>query len=162
MPANVYRFEDHWYVPFPIDNVWEVLSRPTEYPRWWRGVYLSAQALDRDASGKSSKRVAVVARGWLPYKLRFTIENLRLDKPRLIEFKASGDFATDVSRWVLKPEGNGTSVTLEWNPRVEKPGVKFFSPILKPLFRWNHDWTMKRGQQQIVEYLKNCAVDSAK
>jgi hypothetical protein len=48
-----------------------------------------------------------------------------------------------------------TSVTLEWNPKVEKPLVKILSPILKPVFRWNHEWTMKHGQRQIVEYLKN-------
>jgi hypothetical protein len=24
---------------------------------------------------------------------------------------------------------------------------------LKPLFYWNHEWTMKRGERQIVEYL---------
>jgi hypothetical protein len=125
-----------------------VLSRPEDYPRWWRGVYLSAKPLD-----PSGKRVAVVAKGRLPYKLRFTIETLRTEKPSLIEFRATGDFVTDVSRWVLKPEGGGTAVTLEWNPRVEKPLVKFLSPILKSLFYWNHEWTMKRGQRQIVEYL---------
>jgi hypothetical protein len=99
--------------------------------------------------------VAVVAKGRLPYKLRFTIETLRTEKPSLIEFRATGDFVTDISRWVLKPEGEGTSVTLEWNPKVEKPLVKILSPILKPLFYWNHEWTMKRGRRQIVEYLKD-------
>jgi hypothetical protein len=49
-------------------------------------------------------------------------------------------------------------VTLEWNPCVEKPLVKFLSPILKPLFYWNHEWTMKRGERQIVEYLKSGGV----
>jgi len=148
--ANVYRFEDRWRVSFSAEKVWEVLSRPEEYPRWWRGVYLSAKLLDH-----SGKRVAVVAQGRLPYKLRFTIETLRTEKPSLIEFQATGDFVTDVSRWVLKPDGEGTAVTLEWNPRVEKPLVKFLSPVLKPIFRWNHEWSMKRGERQIGEYLKN-------
>jgi len=153
MPAHVYHFEDHWSVPFPIEKVWEVLSQPEDYPQWWRGVYLSAEPLEAEA--QDAKRVAVVARGWLPYRLRFTIQTLTLQKPELIEFKATGDFVTDVSRWVLKSEGNRTSVTLEWNPRAEKPVVKLLSPILKPLFRWNHHWTMKRGQRQIVEYLRD-------
>lgn len=147
--VNVYHFEDKWHVPFSPERVWEVLSRPEDYPRWWRGVYLSAEPLD----GSEGKRVAVVAKGRLLYKLRFTIETLRLDKPKLIEFRATGDFVTDVSRWRLEPDDEGTRVTLEWNPRVEKPLVKFLSPILKPIFRWNHDWTMKRGERQIVEYL---------
>jgi hypothetical protein len=94
-----------------------------------------------------------VAKGWLPYKLRFTIETLALQRPTLIEFKTTGDFVTDASRWFLKSQANGTSVILEWNPRVEKAVVRFLTPVLKPLFRWNHNWTMERGQRQIVEYM---------
>jgi hypothetical protein len=60
---------------------------------------------------------------------------------------------TDASRWRLEPEGEGTRVILEWNPRVEKPLVKILSPILKPIFRWNHDWTMKLGERRIAAYL---------
>jgi Polyketide cyclase / dehydrase and lipid transport len=150
MVANAYHFEDHWYVPFTIEQVWDVLARPEDYPRWWRGVYLSAKRLDADG-----KRVAVVARGLLPYKLRFTIESLKQEKPRLIEFRATGDFVTDVSRWILAPHTGGAAVTLEWNPRVEKPMVKFLSPVLKPVFRWNHEWTMRRGERQIAEYLRS-------
>jgi hypothetical protein len=157
MASNSYHFEDHWQVPFPIDRVWEVLARPEEYPRWWKGVYLSATRLDAD-----SKRVAVVARGRLPYKLRFTIESLSNRKPTLIEFRAIGDFVTDVSRWILEPCGDVTAVTLEWNPRVEKPLVKFLSPVLKPLFHWNHEWTMRRGEWQIGEYLRGAVDESVR
>jgi hypothetical protein len=34
---------------------------------------------------------------------------------------------------------------------VEKPLVTILSPLLKSIFRWNHDWTMKRGERQIAE-----------
>ena len=140
--------------------VWEALSLPEDYPTWWWGVYLSAQPLAGTGPSDAGRQVAVVARGWLPYRLRFTIETLTLRKPHLIEFRASGDFVTDVSRWLLESEANGTSVTLEWNPRVEKPVVKFLSPILKPIFRWNHHWTMRRGEIQLTAYLSEKAVRS--
>ncbi len=153
MRANVYHFEDHWQVPFPIEEVWDVLSRPEQYPSWWRGVYLRAEPLDRGKTGATGAPIAVIAKGFLPYRLRFKLETLRLEKPTLIEFRATGDFVTDVSRWVLEPAGSGTVVTLELNPRVEKPVIKLLSPPLKPLFRWNHNWTMKVGQRQIVQHL---------
>src|SRR5207248_242458 len=92
-----------------------------------------------------AERIGAVARGWLPYKLRFEIETIRREKPSLIEFKASGDFRTDSSKWILASEGSGTHVILDWNPIVEKPVVRLFSSILKPLFEWNHHWTMQRG-----------------
>ena len=49
----------------------------------------------------------------------------------------------------------GTHVVLDWNPPVEKPIVKLLSPILKPIFRWNNNRTMIRGQRQIVDYGEN-------
>jgi hypothetical protein len=153
MASNKYHFEDHWDVPFPIEEVWEVLSRSWEFPIWWRGVYLSAEPLGNADGPRVGARVAAVARGWLPYRLRFTIETIALGKPHLIAFKAIGDFETDESRWILTRNGAGTHVVLDWNPIVEKPVVKFLSPLLKPLFRWNHNWTMVRGQRQIVEYM---------
>jgi len=156
--SNKYHFEDHWDVPFPIQDVWDVLARPREFPRWWKGVYLSAEPLDAvNGEPRVGFRIAVVARGWLPYKLRFIIETLALEKPRLIVFKASGDFETDDSRWLLTPNDAGTRVVLDWNPMVKKPIVKLFSPALKPLFRWNHNWTMVRGQRQIVDYMSKRA-----
>jgi hypothetical protein len=57
----------------------------------------------------------------------------------------------------LNSKGNGTHVVLDWNPIVEKPVVKLLSPVLKPIFRWNHNWTMIRGQRQIVEYMSKQA-----
>ena len=153
MASNKYHFEDHWDVPFPIEEVWEVLAHSTEFPRWWQGVYLSAESLDKAGEPRVGARVAALARGWLPYTLRFTIETIALEKPYLIAFKATGDFETDESRWILKPTSTGTHVILDWNPIVEKPIIKLLSSVLKPLFRWNHNWTMVRGQRQIVEYM---------
>jgi uncharacterized protein YndB with AHSA1/START domain len=153
MSANHYHFEDHWEVPFPIDDVWQVLARPRQFPTWWRGVYLCVRSLDDIDEPQVGARVEAVARGWLPYKLRFTIETTALVKPHLIAFKATGDFETDDSRWLLSANGDITRVTLDWNPIVEKPVVKLLSPLLKPIFRWNHNWTMRRGQRQIVEYM---------
>ena len=163
MASNRYHFEDHWDVPFPIQDVWEVLSRPREFPVWWQGVYLSAEPLgDAGDVPRVGARTAAVARGWLPYKLRFTIQTTALEKPRLIAFKASGDFETDDSRWLLTPNSAGTDVVLDWNPIVEKPVVKLLSPVLKPIFRWNHNWTMVRGQRQIVDYISKRQSSKAK
>lgn len=154
MKSNQYRFEDHWEVDHPIERVWDVLSRPTGYPDWWTGVYLRVDRVHGGHSAATGDRFNVVARGWLPYKLRFTIENVRLDEPYEIEFKASGDFRTDSSRWLFsRRSAVRTHVVLEWNPTVDKPVVRWLSPILRPLFRWNHEWTMRLGQTQIAKHL---------
>ncbi len=147
MPANQYHFEDHWHVPFPIGDVFDVLAEPEKFPDWWQGVYLRTMPI-------AGNRIDALARGWLPYKLRFVIETVRREKPALIEFKATGDFRTDSSKWILMPEGSGTHVVLDWNPIVDKAVIRMFSPVLKPLFEWNHHWTMRRGEKQIAEYMR--------
>jgi hypothetical protein len=154
MPANRYEFVDHWHIPHPIGEVWDTLVRTWEFPLWWRGVYLEARVLNPSDEPAVGMRTEALARGKLPYKLRATFEHTRLERPALIEFKASGDFNTDSSRWLLKEaQDGGTDVTLEWNPVVDQPVVRLLSPIVKPLFRSNHRWAMKRGESQLTEYL---------
>ena len=153
MPANRYEFVDVWNIPHPADVVWEVLARPSRFPEWWRGVYLKAELVGGDGEPSVGSRVAVVAKGWLPYKLKATFEATRLEKPNLIEFKAEGDFKTDSSRWIIRESSGGTQATLEWNPIVDQAFVRAFSFLLKPLFRSNHRWTMKRGEKQIAAYI---------
>jgi hypothetical protein len=48
----------------------------------------------------------------------------------------------------------GTTVTLDFRPRVNKRGVRQLTPLLRPLFRSNHAWAMRRGQKRIGERLQ--------
>ena len=34
---------------------------------------------------------------------------------------------------------------------VNKPFVRYFTPVLRPLFASKHYWTMRRGQEHILE-----------
>ena len=51
--------------------------------------------------------------------------------------------------WTFEPADGGTSAVFDFRPRVEKPGVKQLSPLLKSLFRWNHRWAMRRGERGV-------------
>ena len=42
---------------------------------------------------------------------------------------------------------------LDFRPRVNKPGVRQLTPLLRPLFRSNHAWAMRRGQERLIERL---------
>ena len=76
-----------------------------------------------------------------------------MEPPYRIESRLHGDFE-GTGTWLLerRPDG-GTTVLLDWRPRVAKPGVRELSPLLRPLFRSNHSWTMRRGQEHILELL---------
>ena len=43
--ANQYHFITRWRVKGSADEVYDVLSAPLEYPRWWPSVYLMVREL---------------------------------------------------------------------------------------------------------------------
>jgi hypothetical protein len=64
-----------------------------------------------------------------------------------------GDFVGD-GVWMFDPVEGGTRATLEWRVEVQKPLVRHLTPVLRPLFAWNHRWAMARGQERIAAVLR--------
>ncbi len=60
----------------------------------------------------------------------------------------TGDFV-GTSGWALTEVDGGTRAVLDFRPSVSKPFVRNLSPLLGPLFRANHRWAMRRGQEAI-------------
>jgi Polyketide cyclase / dehydrase and lipid transport len=150
MPAE-YRFLDRWVVPHEIDAVYEVVGDPLRYPEWWSDVFVSAQG--DPGPPQVGNRTTVLARGFLPYHLRFSLETTEAERPRRILSRLVGDFEGS-GEWRLHEDGSATVCELDWRPIVNKAGVRQLTPVLRPLFRANHNWTMKRGQQHILERLQ--------
>ena len=137
-----YRFLDEWDLAADIERVYDLLGRPLEYPRWWGDVFLEA---DGDGGEPApGKAITVRARGFLPYTLRFTLTTLEVDRPYRLHSRLTGDFE-GTGTWLLREQEGGTHVALDWRPDVRKAGVRQLSPVLRPLFRANHGWTMRRG-----------------
>ncbi|MBI3541040.1 MAG: polyketide cyclase, partial [Deltaproteobacteria bacterium] len=86
----------------------------------------------------------------LPYTLTFTTELVREVPPREIEIKASGELAGR-GLWRLEQKGEMAHITFLWDVRTERPLMRLLSPLLKPLFSWNHDWVMKTGEKALQE-----------
>ena len=153
MPANRYRFEEQWTIPnHRPHEVYEVLYNATLLPHWWSDVYLEAVPLANYARPVVGAKVRARARGFLPYTLRFVLEALTLDAGRHIEVRATGDFE-GIWRAELFEDGEGTRVEIDWTVKVDKPIIRWLSPILKPLFAWNHRWTTPRAERGLIEFL---------
>ena len=154
MPANTYHFLEEWNFPgYTPEQVYAVLADATLLPQWWKGVYLDASPLGDETMPAVGRKARVKARGFLPYKLNFTLEALRLEPNKVVEVKAMGDF-NGVWRATLTPQGDGTHVALDWRVTVEMPLIRYLSPLLKPLFAWNHYWTTPRGERGMREFLR--------
>jgi hypothetical protein len=92
------------------------------------------------------RKVRSLVRAKLPYTLNFTTELVRERPPHELEIKASGELV-GTGLWKLNEKDGWTEIEFHWDVRAEKPLVRWLSFLLKPLFRWNHDWVMRVGER---------------
>jgi hypothetical protein len=142
-----YAFADEWLVPATPDWVYELLSCPREYPAWWGDVFLEGAGDPGPAA--PGKRARLVTRGRLPYRLRWELVCVQAIAPARLVSRIDGDFAGD-GIWTISTADGGTRAVLEWNVEVRKGFVRRLTPILRPLFAWNHRWAMGRGLERIT------------
>ena len=74
------------------------------------------------------------------------------EQPRRILSRLSKDFDGS-GEWTLEETTDATVATLDRRPSVNHPLIRYLTPALRPLFRSNHNWAMRRGERQIREYL---------
>jgi hypothetical protein len=143
-----YRFLTAWLLESPIDPVWDAIYDAERWPEWWRGVE-SVVELDTGGEDKVGSLARHRWRSFLPYPVEFETRTTRVERPHLIEGDARGELA-GVGRWRLFDRGGVTVVLYEWNVRTTRAWMNLVAPLARPVFRWNHDWVMRRGGEGIA------------
>jgi hypothetical protein len=146
-----YRFVDTWHVPAPPEEVYDILGDTLRYPEWWGAFVLEASG--DDGPPRPGRRSSFVVRGFLPYKVRWSAVITEAGRPHGFSMTLSGDFDGS-GRWILTPESEGTRAELDWRPEVNKPLVRYLTPVLRPIFAKNHYWAMDRGQEGILRLIE--------
>jgi len=152
--VNSYRFAERWTIPgFSPQQVYDVLADVKLLPEWWTGVYLEAIPEDPAAAPRIGARARVKARGFLPYRIRMTLEATVLDPGKAVGVRTWGDLE-GTWRATLSPDGaGGTRVDIVEEVVGHKAVIRLLSPLLKPVFAWNHYWTSPRGQSGLRAFL---------
>jgi uncharacterized protein YndB with AHSA1/START domain len=152
-PMRPYRFVDEWDVAAPPEAVFDALADSRSYPRWWRPVYLDVEA---DGAGA----VGVVARhhfkGRLPYHLHTRSVTVEFDPPRRVVADVDGDLRGR-GEWTLTPTAHGTHVRFDWQVYADRKLLRVLTPVLRPLFRWNHNWAIARAMEGLEPYAQRAA-----
>jgi hypothetical protein len=147
--GNDYRFATEWRVAGSVDEVRAVLGDSASLPRWWPAVYLAVTArADGDPAGVG-RVVEVITKGWLPYRLRWS---LRITEPVTdagFALEASGDLQ-GIGRWTFRQDGPEVAITFDWSVVAAKPLLRRLSWLLRPVFSANHRWAMERGQESLA------------
>lgn len=147
MASNDYHFITHWRVKSTIKEVSEIIGDAADLVRWWPSVYLGVKVLEPGDEHGLGKVVSLYTKGWLPYTLRwdFRVTEVRQDGFTLV---AWGDF-DGRGIWTFEQDGPWVNITYDWKLSAEKPLLRYFSFIMKPIFSANHRWAMAKGEESL-------------
>ena len=148
MSTNEYHFITQWRMPGTVEEIADVLADPTDLPRWWPSVYLDAQKTKPGDEDGIGMEVSLSTKGWLPYTLRWSFRVTESNYPHSWAFESWGDFVGR-GEWTLRQDGEWVDVTYDWRLRAEKPLLRRFSTLLRPIFQANHRWAMARGEESL-------------
>ncbi len=155
---NDYHFVTHWRVESTVDEVSQILGDSLALVRWWPSVYLDVRVVEPGEENGLGRVVSLYTKGWLPYTLRwdFRVSEVREDGFTLV---AWGDF-DGRGIWTFEQNGTWVNITYDWKIKAEKPLLRYFSFIMKPLFSANHRWAMAKGEESLKLELARRHVDS--
>jgi len=148
MPSNEYHFITRWRVQGASDEVYDLISHPLEYPRWWPAVYLQTEEVAPGDERGVGRRIRLHTKGWLPYTLHWESCSTESARPRRLAIRATGDF-DGRGIWTLEQEGQFVNITFDWKLTADKPLLRHLSFLLKPVFSANHRWAMARGLESL-------------
>jgi uncharacterized protein YndB with AHSA1/START domain len=152
--AREYRFLDEWDVDAPIEGVFDALADARSYPDWWKPVYIDVDADGPPEVGMASRQHF---KGRLPYTLRTESVLTRIEPPHEFEVHVTGDL-TGRGVWTLSERDGTVHVRFDWRVYADRPLLRVLTPLLRPVFRWNHNWSVKRAMEGLEPYAQRRAV----
>ena len=157
MADNAYHFVDRWRVEGDVKEVADILEDALALPRWWGSVNFDVKEIEPGEKHGVGKLISLHAGGWLPYTLRINFRTSESRYPHGFTMDATGDLEGK-GIWTFEPDGPFVNVTYDWTIKANKPIIEKLSFLLRPVFRRNHTWTMKRGEESLkLELLRRRA-----
>lgn len=147
MANNDYHFITQWRVKSTIKEVSDILGNAPELVRWWPSVYLDVKQLKPGDERGLGREISLYTKGWLPYTLRWDFRVTEVN-PNGFTLVAWGDF-DGRGIWTFEQDGEWVNIIYDWKISAEKPLLRYFSFIMKPIFSANHRWAMARGEESL-------------
>jgi hypothetical protein len=149
--ATEFNLVTNWTLAASREAVWAELSKPEDWPVWWRAVERVELLQPGDADGVGALR-RMTWRTALPYSLTFDMRTVRVEPMTLIEGHAEGELR-GIGRWTVAADGMHTRVHYDWRVEVTQPWMRFVAPLARPVFAWNHGVVMGWGGEGLARRL---------
>ncbi len=147
MSLNDYRFQDVWSVTAATARVFDALVDLVSWPLWWPDVR-SVHRIDDETA-------ELTCRALLPYALTFRVHRAEQDQGAgRLRVHMTGDLE-GYCEGVVGRHPTGSRLAIDQRVVVNKPLLRTFAPVARPLFRANHALMMWRGQRGLRGYLRH-------
>lgn len=145
MSLHEYRFRNVWSVTAAGHRVFDALVDLLSWPLWWPDV--------RDVRRIDDDTAELTCRALLPYALNFRVHRAEQDHHA---GRLRVDMTGDLEGYcigVVGPRATGARLAIDQRVVVNKPLLRAFAPVARPLFQANHALMMRRGQRGLRRYL---------
>lgn len=149
--ARKYSFVTNWYVPAPLEDVWELIYQSEDWPNWWRNVKSVVETVKGDEQGIGSIRVYKM-RSPFGYTLNFSLLLTGREQHKLLRGIASGDLYGTGS-WQFNHGDGITHIQCRWEVSTTIWWMNLFAFMLRPLFAYNHKAVMQSGGECLARKL---------
>jgi uncharacterized protein YndB with AHSA1/START domain len=148
----MYSFRMTWEFEAPIQRVWEMISNPAPWPRWWKNCKDVERLREPDAGGIGGvQRFSMQTQ--LPYTLRFEITSTRSEPPQVLAGDVGGQLRGTV-RWELaQTSPEITTIRYFWDVEPTRAWMRALSPLLRPVFVWNHRSMMRNAARGLAKMI---------
>jgi hypothetical protein len=143
-----WRFDD-----CDIVEVADVLEDTASLPRWWLELFKAVTIVEPGGEHALGQVARCACRARLPYTLHFLYTVTEQRYPNGSTLQSTGDLV-GTGIWRLATRDNGVDVEYSWRVDLEKPLLTLISPVLRPLLAWNHEWSMRKGEEGLRRELE--------
>jgi Polyketide cyclase / dehydrase and lipid transport len=155
MTSSHFDLVSQWRIHAPVDRVWAALAEPASWPRWWPYVREVRTLREGETGGVGAvRRIDWLTR--LPYRIVIEVECVEAVRHQRLRGRSSGQLDGE-GLWLLRAEPGYTDVTYVWRVTLKRRWMRWLSPLLAPVFRWNHDGVMRAGEAGLRRLLEDAA-----
>jgi uncharacterized protein YndB with AHSA1/START domain len=151
--AREYVFIDEWDVEALQEAVFDALADARTYPDWWTPTYKEVVSDGPPEVGRTSRHRFV---GSLPYTVTTESTIVRMERPREFQVEVVGDLRGR-GVWTLTPRDGRVHVRFDWRVFADRPLLRYLTPLLRPLFRWNHNVAIRAAMRGLEGYARGRA-----
>jgi len=140
-----------WRLETTPEELTAIVLDPQLIHLWCPSVFMEAELLERGRPDGLGMSIRLYTKGLLPHSFVFTAEIVDLVPHRSMTIAVRGDFE-GAGFLKVEPAESGFCVAgLHWRTDIRHPYIKYVKRILRPVFKWNHKWAMRRARSLMQE-----------